>query len=44
VNSLLVVIVVGVASLVFYGVLLGWIWSMRPPRQSDADPSVEEQR
>ncbi|MDR5783675.1 hypothetical protein QCE63_30120 [Caballeronia sp. LZ065] len=43
-DSLLVVIVVGVASLVFYGVLLGWIWSLRPPRECDADPSVKHQQ
>ncbi|MDR5762580.1 hypothetical protein [Caballeronia sp. LZ035] len=42
-DSLLVVIVVGVASLVFYGVLLGWIWSLRP-RESNIDPSVKNQR
>lgn len=43
-DSLFVVIVVGMASLVFYGVLLGWIWSLRPPRESDADPSMKDQR
>lgn len=43
-DSLLVVIVVGVASLVFYGVLLSWIWSLRPPRESDVDPSMKDRR
>jgi hypothetical protein len=36
-DSLLVVIVVGIASLVFYIALLAFIWSLRPRCESAAD-------